>query len=581
MRGIDELRERLERIDGRGYGAYKELRGRWAVGDWTLDVAWVQGDPYAHPSRLRALLDPEVANLPPELLSSRSRRVGLACHLARAFDRAADGARSSRGSGRSGDVLIYAPGQEVLEQTAVQVGADGAVEARFYVGLPARGRRILGRQASELLAEDVAGAVEGSLRAAAHDPDALRRAAEVNEDADHLRDRLPDLGLVAFVADGAVLPRRSGVDDRPMRGDGVVPFESPEPLRVEVTLPNRGTVSGMGLRPGVTLVVGGGFHGKSTLLRALEQGVYNHRPGDGRERVVADPGSVKIRSEDGRAVAGVDISAFIDGLPFDADTRAFTTPNASGSTSQAAIIAEALEAGATTLLVDEDTAATNFMIRDRRMQALVPKADEPITPFVDRVRDLFEELGVSSVLVLGGSGDYLEVADTVIVMRDYRPLDATERAREVARDLPTGRAPESGHPLGARPSRIPLPDSIDLRRGKRPVSVKVRSRQRIEVGRVDVDLSAVEQLVSRSQVRALAEALALARLRFVDGGRTLSAILDAVEDAVRNEGLDVLDERGSGDLAAFRRFELAAALSRLRTLETRPGPAAPPSPREP
>ena len=181
-----------------------------------------------------------------------------------------------------------------------------------------------------------------------------------------------------------LLPRRSGVDDRPLEGGGVVPFRSPESLRVVLQAPNAGSVPGMGVPVGVTLVVGGGFHGKSTLLRALEAGVYNHRPGDGRERVVSDPDTVKVRAEDGRAVAGVDISAFIDGLPLGQDTHHFTTPNASGSTSQAATIVEALESGAHALLVDEDTSATNFMLRDRRMQSLVPKDAEPITPFQPR-----------------------------------------------------------------------------------------------------------------------------------------------------------------------------------------------------
>ena len=331
MRGPDELISELDRIDGRGYGAYKDVKGRWAMDGWVLDVAWVQGDPYAHPSRVRTLLPPETAGLDPSLLSSRSRRIGVACHLARSFEAVGRRLQTDRGSGRSGAFRMYAPGQEVLDQTAVQVAEDGSVEARFYVGLPARGRRVLGGEAAELLTEDVPAAVDEALRADAHEAGALREAAEVNEDADHLRALLPERDLVAFVADGARLPRRSGVDDRPMEGEEVVPFESPEALRVEVELPNAGTVTGMGVRKGVTLVVGGGFHGKSTVLRALETGVYNHRPGDGRERVVSEPGTVKIRAEDGRSVAGVDISAFIDGLPLGTDTTAFTSPNASNT----------------------------------------------------------------------------------------------------------------------------------------------------------------------------------------------------------------------------------------------------------
>jgi predicted ABC-class ATPase len=571
VRSVDELEQSLRRIDGRGYGTYKEIKGMWSFPGWTLHVAHVQGDPFAQPSRVRALLPPGTASLPLDLLASRSRRTGVACHLARALGEEAGRFDRSRGSGRSGEIKVEDPGQQVMDQTAVQVAEDGSVEARFYVGLPARGRRILGEQAIALLTLDVPAAVEAALPASAHDPDELRLSAECNEDADHLRDALPPLDLLAFVADGAVLPRRSGIDDRPLEGEGVVPFEAPPSLRVTVELPNRGAITGMGIHRGVTLVVGGGFHGKSTLLRALERGVYNHRPGDGREMVVSEPGTVKVRSEDGRSVAGVDISAFIDGLPFGAETRVFTTPNASGSTSQAAAIVEAVEAGATTLLVDEDTAATNFMIRDRRMQALVPKEGEPITPFVDRVRDLHGEWGVSSVLVLGGSGDYLEAADTVVAMKDYRPADVTARAAEVAEELPTGRARESGRPLGSLPSRIPVAASIDLARGRREVSVNVRRADWIELGTESIDLSAVEQLVSWAQANTVARALVLARQRFLASGPTLPELLDAVMAAVAEEGLDVLDGRQPGDLAHFRRHELAAALNRLRTLEVERG----------
>jgi predicted ABC-class ATPase len=317
----------------------------------------------------------------------------------------------------------------------------------------------------------------------------------------------------------------------------------------------------------VSLIVGGGYHGKSTLLRALEAGVYNHCPDDGRERAVSDATAVKVRAEDGRSVAGVDISPFIDGLPQGQDTRVFSTPNASGSTSQAASIMEALEVGANTLLIDEDTAATNFMIRDRRMQALVPKESEPITPFVDRVRALWEERGISSVIVLGGSGDYLDVADTVVAMKEFRPHDVTEEAHRVAKELPTGRRPEAPRPLGGVRPRAPLPGSVDPSRGRRAVDLKVRDRETLVFGRQVIDLSAVSQLVSRAQTRAVGRALVLARRSFVDGKRSLNEITSGVAGVIEGEGLDALDDRLPGDLAAFRTFELAAALNRLRTLQ--------------
>lgn len=465
---------------------------------------------------------------------------------------------------------MEAPGQEVLAQTAVLVGEDGAVEARFTVGLPAEGRRVLGRDAVRLFLDELPALVDRTLRGRAYDLDELRRHAYTNEDAEALRGALEGLGLVAFVADGAVLPRKSGVSQEPLEGPKVVPFVSPPTLRVEVELPHAGRITGMGIPRGVTLVVGGGYHGKSTLLRALERGVYNHRPGDGREQVVADAGAVKIRAEDGRSVQGVDLSPFIRGLPGGESTRFFCTPNASGSTSQAANLVEALEAGARLLLVDEDTAATNLMIRDRRMQALVPKEYEPITPLVDRIRALYEDLGVSSVVVLGGSGDYLDVADTVIAMEAYRPRDLTVKAREVARSFPTGRWVEAAEPLRRPSPRIPLPQGPRPGEGRRRwVRVQPRGRRTLVLGDEELDLSSVEQIVSPSQARAIGQALVLVVRELLDGRTPLPVLLDRVEEAVAQGGLDVLDVVPRGDLAAFRRFELAAALNRLRSLRIR------------
>ena len=566
MSTVEALVDLLGEIDGRGYKAYKALRGVWAFPGFVLHVDHVQGDPFAAPSRVRALLPADTTGLASVACATTSRRLGVASLLARRFHQAALATMKPRGIGKSGVIEIESPGQEVVAHTAVIVAEDGSLEARFTVGLPASGRRVLGGEAVALLAEDVPAVVSASLRQESVGADEVLRHALTNEDAEVLRASLEAHGWVAFVADGSSLPRRSGIDDRPLPRDAV-PFTAPASLSASVELPNAGTLTGMALPRGVSLVVGGGYHGKSTLLRALEGGVYNHRPGDGREFVVSDPGAVKIRAEDGRSVSGVDISPFIDGLPQGQDTQAFSTPNASGSTSQAASIMEALEAGATTLLIDEDTAATNFMIRDRRMQALVPKSGEPITPFVDRVRTLWEEWGISSVIVLGGSGDYLDVADTVVAMKEFRPRDVTEEARRVAEELPTGRHPENPGPMGPLPCRAPVPGSVDPSRGRREVDLKVRDRETLVFGRQVIDLSAVSQLVSRAQTRAVGRALVLAREKFMDGQRSVGEISDLVSRMIDNEGLDALDERRTGDLAAFRPLEFAAALNRLRTLE--------------
>ncbi len=569
MREAGELTVLLQSLEGRGYKAYEQLRGRWRNDGFVLHVDHVQGDPFAAPSRVRAVIEPDDAGLAPTAHASAPRALGTAAFLARAFAARARAASRSRGTGRSGEIRMEHPGQQVMAQTAVLVDAEGRVEARFTVGLPARGRRIAGRAAAELLGDDVPAVVRATLLAGAHDPHEIEACAAANEDAEALRSQLADRGLVAFGADGARLPRHSGIDDRPLEGSEVVAFTAPGSLRVTLDAPNAGPVTGMGVGEGVTLIVGGGFHGKSTLLRALESGVYDHRPGDGRERVVTRPDAVKIRAEDGRAITGVDISTFIDGLPLGRDTRAFTTPNASGSTSQAAAIVEALEAGSGLLLVDEDTSATNFMIRDRRMQELVPGAGEPITPFVDRVRELHRRCGVSSVLVIGGSGDYLDVADRVIRMADYRPADVTDEARGVAAALPTGRAPGTVTAFQPPPPRRLDPASVDARRGRRETYVRVPDDRTLLFGTATIDLVAVEQLASRAQTRAIGQALALLGGDVLARSASLAEALDAVEALVSSEGLDALDGRRVGDLASFRRFELAAALNRLRSLRVR------------
>ena len=386
---------------------------------------------------------------------------------------------------------------------------------------------------------------------------------ETYEDAEYLRQRLAELRLVAFVAEGAVLPRASGVDPRPARE--AVPFEVPPELAIEIELPNRGRVRGMGVPEGVTLIVGGGFHGKSTLLRALELGIYNHRPGDGRELVVARYETVKVRAEDGRSVAGVDISPFINNLPFGKSTESFETPCASGSTSQAAAIMEALEVGARVLLLDEDTSATNFMIRDARMQALIAKEKEPITPFIDRVRELYERFGVSTVLVMGGSGDYLEVADTVIAMDHFRPRVVTAQARKIVEAFPSHRKTERPRPFEHLPARRVISDGLP----PGTLKIKVQGLEGLVLARERIDLSAVEQLVSTDQVRTLGVLFPHLRERLLSGKLLPEAVAEVEEELLR-KGFEAFCREPGGDLAYVRRFELASAVNRLRTLKARP-----------
>ena len=564
MTNQENLRQLLLQLDGRGYKAYKDIKGSYNFPDFTLIIDRVQGDPFATPSQVRVQLLQSVAGFPDNLYRTLSREIALRDYLTRSFCQAAQEISYRRGTGNSGRITITDVGQSVLDRTSAFV-TNELVEVRFIVGLPAHGRSIAGRQAAQMLCDDIPQIVDRSLMYRHLDAAAIEHHVATIEDADSLRQHLVEQGLVAFIPDGAILPRRSGVDDQPLSTDAV-PFQSPETLRVEFTCPNRGLITGMGIPVGITLIVGGGYHGKSTLLRAIELGVYNHIPDDGRELVVTHPTAVKIRAEDGRSVKSVDISPFINQLPQGRSTSQFSTMNASGSTSQAANIMEALEAGARLLLVDEDTAATNFMIRDRRMQQLIAKDKEPITPFIDKVRQLYTDYRVSTILVMGGSGDYFDVADTVIAMENFQPEDVTAKAKAIASANRTERTPEGGEQFGQITTRIPLPESIDPSRGQRDVKLKVRDVDEVVFGTQEIDLSAVEQIVETGQLKAIAQALVYAKQHHINGHNALPEILNRVMADIESEGLDILTTLPQGDLVVFRRFELAAALNRLRTL---------------
>jgi predicted ABC-class ATPase len=567
MSNRETLRSTLLQLDGRGYKAYKDLKGNYKFPDFTLIIEQVQGDPFASPSKFIVKVSQSIAQFPRSLYQSQSREVALRDYLTRQFDRVARDMSSYRGTGKSGLISIVRTEQEVLDRTSTLIN-DEWIEMRFLVGLPARGRTILGRQAEEMLCEDIPEIVERSLKYSSLNEREIEKHVETIEDADWLRQQLKERELVAFIANDSILPRRSGVDARPLL-ENAVAFQSPSSLEVEFNCPNQGLIKGMAIPAGITLIVGGGYHGKSTLLRSIELGVYNHIPGDGREFVVTNPAAVKIRAEDGRSIAGVDISPFINQLPQGRSTTNFSTENASGSTSQAANIIEALEAGAELLLIDEDTSATNFTIRDRRMQQLIAKDKEPITPFIDKVRQLYSDYGVSTILVMGGSGDYFEVADTVIAMDNFQPQNVTGKAKLIAQEYFSDRLPEGGETFVKITPRIPLPETIDPSRGRRAVKLKVRDVDEVAFGMEDIDLAAVEQIVDPGQLRAIALAIVYAKEEYLDKKRTIPEILDRVMADLQARGLDILSDFPQGDLALFRRFELAAALNRLRTLQVK------------
>ncbi|WP_270164519.1 ABC-ATPase domain-containing protein [Paenibacillus sp. SYP-B4298] len=565
MKQAEDLQKLLQSIEGKGYPAYKALKGSYDCGAYILAIDHVQADPYAPPSKARVLLKRQTAGIPKSCLDSRAKVVAVSDFLARAFGRAIQKAQAGgQGAGNNGQIIIDSCGQEILERTAIVIGEE-RMEARLEIGLPAAGRRVLGKAADRLLREVLPKVVEQALLYRNLDQQALDRHIASMLDQEHIRQELRKRRLVAFVANGSMLPRESGVSDRPMRGG--IPFQSPVSLETTMELPSGRTVTGMGIAEGITLIVGGGYHGKSTLLQALQRGVYNHIPGDGREGAITREDAVKIRAEDGRPIERVDISPFINNLPGKKDTRQFSTENASGSTSQAANVMEALEAGASLLLIDEDTSATNFMIRDRRMQRLIASDKEPITPFLDKIRPLYEEHGVSTILIVGGTGDYFDTADRVIMLDEYVPRDVTEQAKDIAasdtyrRDMP----PEQR--FGGIMPRIPM--RFGPPTSGRDDRIRAKSLSVILYGKQMIDLSALEQLVDDSQTRAIAVMLDYYKQKLLGKQWTLAEAADWLYEQIDRDGLASLSSHAGhpGDLARPRKQEFCAALNRYRGLQ--------------
>jgi len=562
---METLRNKLLALEGLGYKAFKAISGEYTFPGFALSIDHVQGDPFATPSRISLRVPPAQAALPAELWQDAVRRVALEDFLGRALREAIHRhVKGQRGSGNSGEMHVAGGGQQVLRRNAVLIDETG-VEARLTLGLPAQGRRAAGRQAVSMFCDELPAVVQAALCFPHLNAAQARRHVHSVEDQHQLRRWLRGEELVAFIADGAVLPRASGVDDRPL-AEGALPFRAPDSLARRVKLPNADEIRGLGIPPGVTLIVGGGFHGKSTLLHALERGVYDHIPGDGRERVVSVADAVKIRAEDGRAIHQVDISPFINHLPFARDTTRFSTENASGSTSQAANIIEALACGSRLLLIDEDTSATNFMIRDERMQALVADDKEPITPLVQRVRDLYSQLGVSSIIVMGGSGEYLDVADSVIMMDNYHARDVSEQARALARPPAAGKQAPG---VDLQPRRCPGPQVLNASRGPREVKIDVRQTRLLDYGEHRIDLAALEQLIDRDQTRSIGLMIHYFARHYAADCTALADDLRQVMADVERYGLDRVSPYKVGNLAMPRLFELAAAINRIREGEWR------------
>ncbi len=561
MKSQEVLKNMLARIDHRGYPAYKELQGMYDFGAYMLSIDHVQGDPFAAPSKVHIEVSGQKAGFPKEYYDTEDKRTAVQDFVLRLFaGEVQNYSFQAKGSGKSGLLSVSRCGQEILSRSACQMdNHTGSVTVRLEIGFPAHGRTIDAKALEKILFGYLPECVKKTLYFSAVPAKELQKAVHLAEDTACLRRQLKEKNLAAFVADGAVLPRQSGVSDRPMRD--AFPFQSPKSLRVEMHLPYAGVITGMGIPKGVTLIVGGGYHGKSTLLKALEAGVYNHIAGDGREYTVTDDTAVKVRAEDGRSIHDVDISMFIRNLPNGKDTVHFVTQDASGSTSQAAGVAEAVEAQTKLLLIDEDTSATNFMIRDVLMQRVVHGSQEPIIPFIDRVRELYEKEGISTILVAGSCGSYFHKADLIIQMNRYEPVDITEYAKTQAKEFPLA---QSENPTYKKSSHKRCPKAS--KRADDRVKIKTTGLDTICINKENIDVRYIEQLVDSEQLNALGYMLAYAQKHLFDGKKTLLQITDELYEKIHRDGIESVCGLSyvPAGLALPRKQEFMAVVNRYR-----------------
>ncbi|WP_143317804.1 ABC-ATPase domain-containing protein [Clostridium sp. HBUAS56017] len=559
MKNFNDLKKDIYSIDGRGYKAYKSLEGQYDFNKYILSIDHVQGDPFAAPSKVRIIMDQKVSKIPKELFNKYHKKVAVQDFLTRAFYRNINAyTRRVYGSGKSGLILISKCPQEILDRTAIIIN-EKEIQVRIEVGFPARGRSVLARELEKILYDFLPLIIDNSIIYENIDKESLMNRVRLVEDQAHIRNELSRKGLISFVANGSILPRESGVSTKPLK-DGKK-FVSPQSLEVTFNLPNRGEIKGMGIPCGVSLIVGGGYHGKSTLLRALELGVYNHIEGDGREFVITDDTALKVRAEDGRVIHKDDISLFINNLPNGKDTKSFCSENASGSTSQAANIVEGIESGTNLFLIDEDTSATNFMIRDDVMQSLVSREKEPITPFIEVVRPLYEKKGISTIIVVGSSGDFFDVADTVIQMDAYEPNDVTKKAKELSTGKILARVQDKD--VKIKFNRVIRKGSIE--RGPKGVKIKTLGIDGLDINKEKIELRAVEQIVDHEQVTSIGYIMKWAEENIVNGKLDIVEVVDEILKTIKSRGL--ISFSGNGNLAMPRKQEIMSAFNRYRKLK--------------
>ena len=567
------LYQKIRTLNGKNYGLYKSLAERpWDFGDFVLEFLHVQGDPYAPASRVTIRAKLQILGYAAEWGGSFERRLALSDFLHRKLSRLVQ----EKYPDKDAAVIFDVAGPEMLVRNSLWID-NGELRACLQVKLPGEGRKIQAELAAEILTMVLPDLVSAGLYYDKSDEGALQEHYRVLAERKEILSQLDACGLCAFVPDGAVLPRASGLSEMPL--EKAIPFVAPEEMAVTLNVCGR-EIRGMGIPKGISVITGGAFHGKSTLLQALTRSVYPHIPGDGREGIVIDETALRIGVEDGRSVRGTDLSMFVRDLPGGVSTKNFNTLSASGSTSEAANLLEAMEAGSQTFLIDEDSSAVNFLIRDIRVRKLLGDDREPLIPLTDRIKEL-AAAGFSFILVAGACGDYLDLADNIIVMANYKaecakfsPAPSTSSWRGEA---PTG---------STEPAEVTQPRSFvtymqPLQKSVRPTSaverqvkVKLSGDTLLQIGFLVSDTSRLNTLVDKQQ-RFGAGFLLLNLLQNAasntdadssanTAAQSVAGVAQKICDNIKNVGFRNLPQGMSREMSLPRPVDIACVAFRLR-----------------
>jgi predicted ABC-class ATPase len=567
------LYQKIRTLNGKNYGLYKSLAEKpWDFGDFVLEFLHVQGDPYAPASRVTIRAKLQILGYAAEWGGSFERRLALSDFLHRKLSRLVQ----EKYPDKDAAVIFDVAGPEMLVRNSLWID-NGELRACLQVKLPGEGRKIQAELAAEILTMVLPDLVSAGLYYDKSDEGALQEHYRVLAERKEILSQIDACGLCAFVPDGAVLPRASGLSEMPL--EKAIPFVAPEEMAVTLNVCGR-EIRGMGIPKGISVITGGAFHGKSTLLQALTRSVYPHIPGDGREGIVIDETALRIGVEDGRSVRGTDLSMFVRDLPGGVSTKNFNTLSASGSTSEAANLLEAMEAGSQTFLIDEDSSAVNFLIRDVRVRKLLGDDREPLIPLTDRIKEL-AAAGFSFILVAGACGDYLDLADNIIVMANYKaecakfsPAPSTSSWRGEA---PTG---------STEPAEVTQPRSFvtymqPLQKSVRPTSaverqvkVKLAGDTLLQIGFLVSDTSRLNTLVDKQQrfgagfllLNLLQNAASNTDADSSDNtaAKSVAGVAQKLCENIKNVGFRNLPQGMSREMSLPRPVDIACVAFRLR-----------------